>query len=96
MRNGRDVAVLPRFAGDDWQHRYQNNVGIAMRPSPSISAGVVPPDADTDRSVVLPPGQYYVVIDNSPYVGQAAPPASNPLFEPVAWVSYLVSMGDAP
>ena len=52
----------------------------------------MPPDVDTYRSVALPPGQYYVVIDNSPYVGQAAPPASNPLFEPVARVSYLVSM----
>jgi len=68
-----------------------------MRPSPTISAGVVPPDADTDRSVALPPGQYNVIIDNPPYSDKLVPPASNPLSEPVARVSYLVSMmGDAP
>jgi hypothetical protein len=58
-------------------------------------AGVVPPDVETDRSIALPQGQYYLVVDNSPYVGQAAPPA-NVLFDPVARVSYLISMGDAP
>jgi hypothetical protein len=45
--------------------------------------------------VVLPQGQYYLVVDNSPYVGQASPPPAGPLFDPVARVSYLVSMGDA-
>jgi hypothetical protein len=56
----------------------------------------VPADADSDRSVPLPAGQYYVVVDNSPYVGQVAPPPSGPLFDPVARVSYVISMGDAP
>jgi hypothetical protein len=60
-----------------------------------IVSGVIPPDTDTDRSVALPQGQYHVVVDNSPYVGQAALPALNPFFEPVAHVSYLFSMGDA-
>jgi hypothetical protein len=58
-------------------------------------AGVVPPDVEADRSIALPQGQYYLVVDNSPYVGQTAPPA-NALFDPVARVSYLISMGDAP
>jgi hypothetical protein len=89
-----DVAVLPRAAGDEWRRRYQNNPGVPPPPMQPIVSGVVPPDVDTDRSVALPPGQYYVVIDNSPFVGQVAPPTS--LFEPVARVSYLISMGDAP
>lgn len=91
-----DVAVVPRATGDPWRRQYENGAGVPMPPSLPIVAGVVPPDVDSDRSVALPQGQYYVVIDNSPYVGQAAPPAMNPLFEPVARVSYLVSMGDAP
>ena len=87
-----------RRAGDPWRPDTKTTQVSHAPSGPPIVAGVVPPDVDTDRSVALPPGQYYVVIDNSPYVGQAAPPAPlpDPLFEPVARVSYLVSMGDAP
>jgi hypothetical protein len=91
-----DAAVMPRQAGDAWRRQYQNAPGVPAPPSPPIVAGVIPADADADRSVALPQGQYYVVIDNSPYVGQAAPPQMGPLFEATARVSYLVSMGDAP
>jgi hypothetical protein len=91
-----DVAVMPRAAGDAWRRQYQNNPGVPLPPQPPIVSGVVPPDVDADRSVALPPGQYYVVIDNSPFVGQAAPPPSGPLFDSVARVSYVISMGDAP
>ncbi len=91
-----DLAVMPRAAADAWRRQYESKAGVPMPPSAPIVAGVVPPDVDTDRSVALPQGQYYVVIDNSPYVGQVAPPSTSPFFEPVARVSYLVSMGDAP
>ncbi len=91
-----DVAVVPRSSGDAWRRQYQNNPGVPLPSSAPIVAGVVPADTDADRSVALPKGQYYVVVDNSPYVGQTSPPASVDLFGPVARVSYLVSMGDAP
>jgi hypothetical protein len=91
-----DVAVMPRAAGDAWRRQYQTSPGISRPDGAPIVAGIVPPDAETDRSVSLPRGTYYVVIDNSPYVGQASPPPPAPLFDSVARVSYLVSMGDAP
>ena len=90
-----DVAVMTRAAGDTWRRQYQNNAGVRSPVQPIVS-GFVAADADADRSVALPLGQYYVVIDNSPFVGQVAPPPAGPLFDPVAQVSYLVSMGDAP
>jgi hypothetical protein len=90
-----DVAVTPRTAGDAWRRQYQNQRGVPLPPGPPIVAGVVPPDVEADRSIALPQGQYYLVVDNSPFVGQTAPPA-NALFDPVARVSYLISMGDAP
>jgi len=90
-----DVAVTTRMAGDAWRRQYQNQRGVPPPPGPPIVAGIVPADVDTDRSIALPQGQYYLVVDNSPYVGQTAPPVS-PLFDPVARVSYLISMGDAP
>ena len=90
-----DVAVTTRTAGDAWRRQYQNQRGVPLPPGPPIVAGIISPDVDADRSIALPLGQYYVVVDNSPYVGQTAPPA-NALFDPVARVSYLISMGDAP
>ena len=91
-----DVAVMPRAAGDAWRRQYQNNAGVPLPPAQPVVSGFVAADTDADRSVALPPGQYYVVIDNSPFVGQVAPPPAGPLFDPVARVSYLISMGDAP
>jgi len=90
-----DVAVTTRAAGDAWRRQYQSQRGVPLPPGPPIVAGVIPRDVETDRSIALPQGQYYLVVDNSPYVGQAVPPASV-LFDPVARVSYLISMGDAP
>jgi hypothetical protein len=91
-----DVAVVSRTVGDAWRRQYQNNPGVPLPPSPPIVSGIVSPDVDTDRSVALPQGQYYVVVDNSPFVGQVAPPPTGPLFDALARVSYLISMGDAP
>jgi hypothetical protein len=90
-----DVAVTTRTAGDAWRRQYQNQRGVPRPPAPPIAAGIIPADAETDRSIALPRGQYYLVVDNSAYVGQTAPPASL-LFDPVARVSYLISMGDVP
>ena len=91
-----DVAVVPRTTGDTWRRQYQNNAGVPLPPMQPIASAIVPPDADTDRSMALPAGQYYVVVDNSPYIGQVAPPPAGPLFDAVARVSYVISMGDAP
>jgi hypothetical protein len=91
-----DLAIVPRAAGDAWRRQYQNSAGVPLPPSPPIASSTVPPDADTDRSMALPPGQYYVVVDNSPFVGQVAPPPAGPIFDPIARVSYVISMGDAP
>jgi hypothetical protein len=90
-----DVAVTTRAMGDAWRRQYQAQRGIPHPPGAPIVSGVVPADVDTDRSIALPQGQYYLVVDNSAYVGQTAPPLSA-LFDPVARVSYLISMGDAP
>jgi hypothetical protein len=90
-----DVAVTTRSAGDAWRRQFQSQRGVPLPPGPPIVAGVVSADVETDRSIALPQGQYYLVVDNSPYVGQTSPPL-NALFDPVARVSYLISMGDAP
>jgi hypothetical protein len=90
-----DVAVVTRATGDAWRRQYQAQRGVPLPPAAPIVAGVIPADVEADRSIALPQGQYYVVIDNSSFVGQTAPPMTA-LFDPVARVRYLISMGDAP
>jgi hypothetical protein len=46
------------------------------------------------RSIVVPPGTYYVVLDNTPTAGLAMP-AMNPLDDRAAVVNYLIQVGDA-
>jgi hypothetical protein len=71
-----DVAVMTRAAGDTWRRQYQNNAGVPLPPVQPIVSGFVAADADADRSVALPLGQYYVVIDNSP--SSVRSPAAQP------------------
>lgn len=92
-----DVAVIPRDTGEVWRRQFQEHAGVPLPPSPPLVAGVVTPGQDTERSVPLPRGQYYVVIDNSASVGQVSPPVTPlGLFDSPARTTYLVSMGDAP
>jgi hypothetical protein len=90
-----DVAVVSRTVGDGWRRQYQGGPGVPLPANPPIVAGIARSDVDNNLSVNLPPGQYYVVIDNSPYVGQVAPPPAVPLLDPVARISYRIGMGDA-
>ncbi|HVH43314.1 MAG TPA: hypothetical protein VM925_13255 [Labilithrix sp.] len=46
------------------------------------------------RAIVVPPGTYYVVFDNTPTAGQVSP-TINPLDDRAAVVNYLIQIGDA-
>jgi hypothetical protein len=47
------------------------------------------------RTLPVPKGTYYMILDNTPTAGQVAPPM-NPLDDRAAVVSYVVQIGDAP
>jgi hypothetical protein len=47
-----------------------------------------------NRTIVVPPGTYYVVLDNTPTAGQVAP-TNNALDDRAAVVNYLIQIGDA-
>lgn len=47
-----------------------------------------------NRTIVVPPGTYYVVFDNTPTAGQVAP-TNNALDDRAAVVNYLIQIGDA-
>jgi hypothetical protein len=92
-----DVLVLSRNQGDPWREGLQRGVPLAPPPSPPITSFVVQPTADQTQRVALPPGQYYVVVDNSAAIGAVAPPWSpmNVLGSGGAVLSYSVELGDA-
>ena len=55
----------------------------------------MPGPAQTKR-FNLPPGLYYVVLDNTQYAGLVSPPMQplNPLYDPIARVSYVAQVGE--
>jgi hypothetical protein len=93
-----DVFVVPKFEGDASLQLYYQYAAAGPLAYPPRFAEVVPAGVDYQRAVPLPAGMYYVVIDNTPSAGQAAPAPS--LFGVVgdtpALVSYAIQMGDAP
>lgn len=94
MRIPLDAAIVRRDVGEAWRRQFQKVNGVVPPPSPPIALTTIPADVDVVRPIALPRGQYYIVLDNSPVVGQVAPPASLPMLTPVARASYLVWIAD--
>lgn len=59
-----------------------------------VSSDVLAAGRPMKRAIVVAPGTYYVVLDNTPTAGQVAP-VINPLDDRAAVVSYLIQIGDA-
>lgn len=62
--------------------------------APPMSGDVLAAGNELKRAIVVPPGIYYVVFDNTPSAGQVAPPV-NPFDDRAAVVNYLIQIGDA-
>lgn len=62
--------------------------------APPMYADVLAAGPELKRKVVVPPGVYYVVFDNTPTAGQVSPP-NNPFDDRAAVVNYLIQIGDA-
>jgi hypothetical protein len=59
-----------------------------------LSSEVLSSGNQLKRQIVVPPGTYYVVLDNTTTAGQVAP-TLNPLDDRAAVVNYLIQIGDA-
>lgn len=73
-----DVLVLYRGVGDLWRQSLQLGAPLAAPGQPPVSAFSLGPGPEQRHRLKLPPGQYYVVLDNSSAVGMVNPPW-NPL-----------------
>lgn len=92
-----DALLIRRGAGDLWRSGLQLGADLAAPPETPLSAFAVQPGQEARQVVPLPPGQYYLVLDNSGRMGNINPPWS-PLGivgGNAAVVAYSVELGDA-
>jgi hypothetical protein len=69
-----DALVIRRGAGDLWRNGLQLGADLAPPPEAPLSAFALQPGQEARQVVPLPPGQYYVVLDNSQRMGSINPP----------------------
>jgi hypothetical protein len=92
-----DVMLIPKAQGDAALQAYVSYGPAGPLPFPPMTSDVIQYGVQYQRAVPVPPGMYYVVIDNTPTAGQAAPPASSPFGAAAAAViNYSIEIGDAP
>lgn len=91
-----DVLVVDKATGDAWRDSFQTGKPLGPPPGPVLNGGPLQPGAADNRRYPLPPGTYYVVIDNTPYAGTVSPVGSlfNPLNGTMAEISYVAQLGD--
>jgi hypothetical protein len=90
-----DVLLVSKSDGDQVIDGYVRKAGASMLPSPPRLDETVAAGAPWKRQVPVPQGNYYLVIDNSPVLGRAAPPATAG-DDRAARVDYVVEIGDQP
>lgn len=86
-------AVVDRNTGDMWRHAYEGAQGMALPPGPPMYQGSLQP-GEVNLKLVVPQGQYYVVVENT-----AQPPVAPlgmplPFPETIAYVTYSAEAGD--
>jgi hypothetical protein len=92
-----DAMIIRRGAGDLWRSGLQLGAELAAPPEAPLSAFTLQPGQEARQIVPLPPGQYYLVLDNSQRMGAVNPPWS-PLGivgGNAAVVAYSVEVGSA-
>lgn len=90
-----DVLYMGKAEGDAALEQYLAAGPAGPVPAPPFLGDVVQAGAPYQRVVPVPPGTYWVVLDNSASAGQVAP-AMNLLADPAATLSYAIQVGDAP
>jgi hypothetical protein len=92
---GADLLLVPRGTGDAWLQTYTTQGPLT--PPPAYATLDEPIYAGTmwRRTIALPPGMYYLVIDNTAAAGKAQP-TTYAQDDRAAMVSYAIELGGAP
>ncbi len=93
-----DVLVVPKTTGDSWLAQYERYAQTAAPPLPPQLDVVIasPPNPSAPPApwrwqLPLPPGSYYLVLDNTATAGKTSPPA-DAMDDRAALVSYGVQL----
>lgn len=89
-----DVLLLTKATGDSALTRFTATAGPAQ-PEVTPFADQLTSGSTWSRTIAVPPGSYYLMLDNSAQVGTAAPPTTA-LDDRAARVDYLVQLGERP
>ena len=90
-----DLLIVPRGPADPWLQAYTSQPAPAPPPTSPLLDQEVPAGAVFRRTVALPRGFYYLVIDNTSVAGRTQP-SMVAQDDRAALVSYAVQIGDAP
>lgn len=89
-----DVLVMRKAEAEQSLQYYFEYPQAGPLAGPPLASDVLSNGNPLKRAIVVPPGTYYVVLDNTPTAGQVAPMV-NPLDDRAAVVNYLIQIGDA-
>jgi hypothetical protein len=87
--------LVDRALGDAWRQPYENGQPLAGPPGPPIASGTIAP-GDSTQFFPLPPGLYYVVVENRAAMPQVPFGLPLPVSEPVGSLTWSVEVGDKP
>lgn len=89
-----DILVLRKADAEQSLGLYYDYAQSGPLSGMPMSSEVLAQGNQLKRSIVVPPGTYYIVLDNTPTAGQVAP-AVHALDDRAAVVNYLIQIGDA-
>ncbi|MCW5837975.1 MAG: hypothetical protein KIS78_36635 [Labilithrix sp.] len=89
-----DVLLMRKAEAEQSLHYYFEYPQAGPLAGNPMSSEVLANGNPLKRAIVVPPGTYYVVFDNTPTAGQVSPTIS-PLDDRAAVVNYLIQIGDA-
>lgn len=92
---GVDLFILQKSVGDQVITNYVQRAGPASLTAPPLMDEAVTAGQRWQRTVRVPRGQYYLMVDHTPLLGRTAPPAVAG-DDRAAKIDYLVQLGDAP
>lgn len=90
---GADLLVVPRYVGEPWLQTYTTQAVTTPPPATPMLDETVFAGPIWHRSLTLPPGLYYLVLDNTATAGRSAPPGFAK-DDRAALVSYVITLED--
>jgi len=90
-----DVMVVSKMVGDQWRNAYIEGNVNAQPPGPVVAGGPLQPNMESRPVYTVPPGAYYIVVDNTSSAGSVSPPATNllnPIGGPAARISFAAQL----